>query len=84
MEDKALDSIAVRFSRKFDPGYEEKREREIRELQEERRIRLRIEKEIEDKLQESTFIDADPEEDDIDAAILYYGDKETEESEDEE
>ena len=84
MEDKSLDSIAVRFSRKFDPGYEEKREREIRELQEERRIRLRIEKEIEDKLQESTFIDADPEEDDIDAAILYYGDKETEESEDEE
>ena len=84
MEDKSLDSIAVRFSRKFDPGYEEKREREIQELQEERRIRLRIEKEIEDKLQDGTLIDADPEEDDIDAALLYYDDKGIEESEDEE
>ena len=64
MEDRSLDSIAVRFSRKFDPGYEEKREREIRELQEERRIRLRIEKEIEDELQEGTMIDADPDEQD--------------------
>jgi hypothetical protein len=61
MEDRSLDSIAVRFSRKFDPGYEEKREREIRELKEERRIRLRIEKEIQDELEEGTFIDADPE-----------------------
>ena len=60
MVDRSLDSIAVRFSRKFDPGYAEKREREIRELQEERRIRLRIEKEIEDELQEGTLIDADP------------------------
>ena len=62
MEDPSLDSLAVKMSRKFDPGYEEKREREIAELQEERRIRLRIEKEIEDELQEDTFIDADPDE----------------------
>lgn len=61
MADRSLDSIAVRFSRKFDPGYEEKREREIEELKEERRIRLRIEKEISDELVEGTFIDADPE-----------------------
>lgn len=60
MADRSLDSLAVRFSRKFDPGYEEKREREIDELKEERRIRLRIEKEIADELQEDTFIDADP------------------------
>ncbi|MBQ6389555.1 MAG: YihY/virulence factor BrkB family protein [Mogibacterium sp.] len=60
MADRSLDSLAVKMSRKFDPGYEEKREREIEELEEERRIRLRIEKEIEDELQEGTFIDADP------------------------
>jgi len=60
MADRSLDSLAVRFSRKFDPGYEEKREREIDELKEERRIRLRIEKEIQDELEEGTFIDADP------------------------
>ena len=52
-----------RFSRKFDPGYEEKREREIKGLKEERRIRLRIEKEIEGELNEETMIDADPNED---------------------
>jgi hypothetical protein len=60
MADRSLDSLAVKFSRKFDPGYEEKREREIRELKEERRIRLRIEKEIQDEIEEGTFIDADP------------------------
>ena len=60
MADRSLDSLAVKFSRKFDPGYEEKREREISELKEERRIRLRIEKEIQDEIAEGTFIDADP------------------------
>ena len=63
MADRSLDSLAVRFSRKFDPGYEEKREREIEELQEERRIRLRIEKEIQDEIEEGIFIDADPDDD---------------------
>ena len=64
MTDRSLDSLAVRVSRKLDPGYEEKREKEIRELQEERKIRLRIEKEISDEL-EGTFIDADPVDDSL-------------------
>jgi membrane protein len=59
MADRSLDSIAVRVSRKFDPGYEEKREREIEYLEEERRIRLRIEKEIESRMNEDPD---DPEE----------------------
>ena len=63
MTDRSLDSIAVRVSRKLDPGYEEKREREIRELQEERRIRMRVEKEITDELEGGIYIDADPEDD---------------------
>ena len=62
MADRSRDSIAVKASRRFDPGYEEKREREIQELKEERRIRLRVEKEIEAELSEETMIDADPEE----------------------
>ena len=32
MADRSLDSFAVRMSRKFDPGYDEKREKEIEEL----------------------------------------------------
>jgi hypothetical protein len=59
MTDRSLDSLAVRMSRIFDPGYEEKREREIAYLEEERRIRLRIEKEIESRMNEETI---DPEE----------------------
>jgi hypothetical protein len=51
MEDRSLDSLAVKVSRKLDPGYEEKREREIEQLKEERRVRLRIEKEIEAQLE---------------------------------
>lgn len=47
MVDRSLDSIAVRFSRKFDPGYDEKREREIAELVETKNVRERIEREIE-------------------------------------
>ena len=47
MADRSLDSLAVRFSRKFDPGYEEKREREIAELEAERNVKERIEKELE-------------------------------------
>lgn len=57
MEDRSLDSLAVRMSRKFDPGYEEKREREIQALKEERRIRLRIEKEIQAELDGSGLDD---------------------------
>ncbi len=47
MVDRSLDSVAVRFSRKFDPGYDEKREKEIAELVETRNVRERIEREIE-------------------------------------
>ncbi len=47
MVDRSLDSLAVRFSRKFDPGYDEKREREIAELVETKNVRERIEREIE-------------------------------------
>ena len=64
MADPSLDSLAVKASRKFDPGYEEKREHEIEELKEERRIRLRIEKEIQDEIEAGAFIDADPDGDD--------------------
>ncbi|MBR0468246.1 MAG: YihY/virulence factor BrkB family protein [Mogibacterium sp.] len=47
MADRSLDSLAVRASRKFDPGYDEKREREIAELIEARDVRERIERELE-------------------------------------
>ena len=47
MTDRSLDSLAVKFSRKFDPGYDEKREREIAELEEERQLKERIEREME-------------------------------------
>ena len=36
----------------------------LSELKEERRIRLRIEKEIQDEIEEGTFIDADPDNND--------------------
>ncbi len=32
MVDRSLDSLAVRMSRRFDPGYDEKREKEIDDL----------------------------------------------------
>jgi membrane protein len=47
MADRSLDSLAVKASRKFDPGYDEKREREIAELVEMKNVRERIEREIE-------------------------------------
>ena len=47
MVDRSLDSIAVRMSRKFDPGYDEKREREIAELVETMQVMEMIEDEIE-------------------------------------
>lgn len=47
MVDRSLDSLAVKASRKFDPGYDEKREKEIAELVETRNVRERIEREIE-------------------------------------
>ena len=47
LTDRSLDSLAVKASRKFDPGYDEKREREIAELEEERNVKERIERELE-------------------------------------
>ena len=49
MTDRSLDSIAVRMSRKFAPGYSEKREREIAELEEVKHIRELIEREVENR-----------------------------------
>ena len=47
MTDRSLDSLAVKASRKFDPGYNEKREREIAELVEKRVLSEKIEQELE-------------------------------------
>ena len=47
MVDRSFDSLAVRMSRKFDPGYDEKREREIAELVETMQVMEMIEDEIE-------------------------------------
>ena len=44
--DPSLDSIAVKFSRRYDPGYNEKRERELREFEQELAIRKRITEEL--------------------------------------
>lgn len=60
MADRSLDSLAVRFSRRFDPGYNEKREKEIAELEEERHIKERIEREIETGTEAPEY-DGDPE-----------------------
>lgn len=44
--DKDLDTLAVKYSRKFVPGYEEKRLKEIEEFRREEIIRERVEKEM--------------------------------------
>ena len=49
--DPSLDTIAVKYSRKFDPGYAEKRERELKELREEHEIRKWVTREINSDLQ---------------------------------
>ena len=59
MADRSLDSLAVRASRKFDPGYEEKREKEIAELELARSVRERVENEL-----EAASREYDPEEED--------------------
>lgn len=45
MTNRSLDTIAVKASRRFDPGYDTKREKEIRDLEEQRRIWARVEQE---------------------------------------
>ena len=59
MVDRSLDSLAVRMSRKFDPSYDEKREREIAELIETMQVRERIEQEIETRRAELESWDDD-------------------------
>ncbi len=62
MTDRSLDSLAVKASRKFDPGYNEKREREIAELVEKRALSEKIEQELE---AEYRYYDEDFESEDI-------------------
>ena len=62
MADRSLDSIAVRMSRKFDPGYEEKREREIAQLVEERALREKVEQQIEAEAEANARAKAEMEE----------------------
>ena len=52
MTDRSLDSFAVKVSRKLDPGYEEKREREIAEMIAEREKKEKVEKLAEELLDE--------------------------------
>lgn len=47
--DRRLDSIAVKMSRKYDPGYQEKREKEISMLKQERDIKKKVEQELKSK-----------------------------------
>lgn len=49
LADRRLDSIAVRMSRKFDPGYDEKREGEIAELEREIARKERVEKMLQEE-----------------------------------
>ena len=46
MADRSLDSLAVKASRRFDPGYDEKREREIAEMEEARHVKEMVEREL--------------------------------------
>ena len=54
MTDRSLDSLAVKMSRKFAPGYSEKRDKEIAELEEVKHIRELIEHEVENRDESET------------------------------
>ena len=62
MVDRSLDSLAVRMSRKFDPGYDEKREREIADLVETMKFMEMMEDEIETRKAEIEAGDDDDDE----------------------
>ena len=47
--DRRLDSLAVKMSRKYDQGYQEKREKEISMLKQERDIKKKVEQELKSK-----------------------------------
>jgi len=53
LTDRSLDSLAVKVSRKLDPGYQEKREREILELKQEKRVKSMLEKEVQARIEEA-------------------------------
>lgn len=59
MFDPSLDTLAVKFSRKFDPGYNEKREREIRELRTEEQIRDKVVLEMRGDIEKNMREDAE-------------------------
>lgn len=59
MFDPSLDTLAVKFSRKFDPGYNEKREREIRELRKEEQIRDKVVLEMRGDIEKNIREDAE-------------------------
>lgn len=53
--DPKLDTLAVRFSKKFDPGYADKRAKELETLKEEMAIKEWVEKEIQEELEEKKY-----------------------------
>lgn len=53
--DPKLDTLAVKFSKKLDPGYAEKRARELQELKEEMAIKEWVEKEIQEEIEEKKY-----------------------------
>ncbi|MBQ0041449.1 MAG: YihY/virulence factor BrkB family protein [Clostridiales bacterium] len=53
--DPKLDTLAVKFSKKFDPGYAEKHARELQELKEEMAIKEWVEKEIQEEIEEKKY-----------------------------
>lgn len=59
--DKNFETFAVRMSRKFDPGYSEKRDREIKEYQREKVIRKYVEMEVEKEVEEEKQFKAEVE-----------------------
>ena len=53
--DPKLDTLAVKFSKKFAPGYAEKRERELQEMKEEMAIKEWVEAQIQEEIEEKKY-----------------------------
>ncbi|MCF0142040.1 MAG: YihY/virulence factor BrkB family protein [Parasporobacterium sp.] len=68
--DPTLDTMAVKFSRRFDPGYGEKRDREIRALRREQLVRDRVEFQMQAEIERHIMAQEVAEEEE-------YGKKET-------
>ena len=56
--DPKLDTLAVKFSKKFAPGYAAKRERELEELKEEMEIKAWVEGQIQEEIEEKKYYGA--------------------------